>query len=106
MKVENKVQFTYISEILVEHLDEQVDGFQAPELIVVYVHAQRKKQPGVPPASPTAASILSHSVHQQSSNVHNSQRPWKFPLVNTGNYGLGDNAPRPISERPHVFAFC
>jgi len=43
VKVEDKVQFTYISEILVEHLDEQVDGFQAPELIVVYVHAQRKK---------------------------------------------------------------
>jgi hypothetical protein len=43
VKVEDKVQFAYISKVLVEHLNEQVDGLQAPELVVVHVHAQRKE---------------------------------------------------------------
>ena len=34
---------------LVEHLDEEVDGLEARELVVVDVHAEREKEPGVAP---------------------------------------------------------
>jgi hypothetical protein len=43
VKIENEVQLAHAAEVLVEDLDEQVDGLKASELIVVYIHAQCKK---------------------------------------------------------------
>lgn len=43
MKIENEVKFAHISEILIEHLDKQVDSFQTPQFVVIDVNAQREE---------------------------------------------------------------
>ena len=43
VKIENEVKFAHISEILVEHLDKQVDSFQTPQFVVIDINAQREE---------------------------------------------------------------
>ena len=64
MEVEDKVEFAHVAEILVEHFDEQVDRLQAPELVVVDIHTQGKKEPSVSSANPSSfsARTRAHSV--------------------------------------------
>ena len=57
VEVEHQVQLTHTAEVLIEHLDEQMDELHGHycayledrQLIVGLVHAQRKEQPCVAP---------------------------------------------------------
>jgi hypothetical protein len=49
VEVEDEIELADVAKVLVEHLDEEVDGLEARELVVVDVHAEREKEPGVAP---------------------------------------------------------
>ena len=51
VEIENKVELAHIAEILVKDLDKQMDCFQAPQLVIIHVHAEREEQPRVSPVS-------------------------------------------------------
>ena len=58
VKVEDKVELAHVPEELVEELDEEVDRLEVEQLIVVHVHAQREKEPGVPPVDELVLGVL------------------------------------------------
>ena len=47
VEVENQIQLTDIPEELVQHLDEEMDGFQVRQLVVIGVDADTEEQPRV-----------------------------------------------------------
>lgn len=49
VKVEDEVELAHVAEEGVEHLDEEVDGLEVRELVVVGVDARAKEEARVPP---------------------------------------------------------
>lgn len=49
VKVKHQIQFTYIPEETIQHLDEEMNSFQVRQLVVVCVHAHAEEQPRVAP---------------------------------------------------------
>lgn len=48
VEIEDQVQLTHVPKEAIEHLDEEVDGFQVRELVVVGVDAGAEEEAGVP----------------------------------------------------------
>jgi len=55
IKIKHQIQFTHVPEKLVQHLDEEVDGLEVGELVVVGVDTRAEKQPRVPSVHDLAA---------------------------------------------------
>jgi hypothetical protein len=51
VKIEDEIQFADIVEVVIEHLNEIVNGFQIVEIIVHYVHANTKVKASVSPVN-------------------------------------------------------
>lgn len=49
VEVEDEVELAHVAEEGVEHLDEEVDGLEEGELVVVGVDTRAKEEPRVPP---------------------------------------------------------
>jgi hypothetical protein len=39
VKIKHQIKLTHIAKVLIEHLDEQMDGFESHQLIVAHVDA-------------------------------------------------------------------
>lgn len=48
VEIEHQIQFTDIAEELVENLDEEMDGLEIRQLVVVGIHAHAEEETGVP----------------------------------------------------------
>ncbi len=42
MKVEDEVELAHVPEILVQHLDKEMDKLQHTQLVRIHIHTQRK----------------------------------------------------------------
>ena len=49
VKVEDQIQLADVPEESIQHLDEEVDGLEVSELVVVCVDARAEEEPRVPP---------------------------------------------------------
>ena len=49
VEVEDQVQLAHVAEEGVEHLDEEVDGLEVGQLVVIRVDARAEKEPRIPP---------------------------------------------------------
>lgn len=48
VKVKDKIQLAHVSEKGIQHLDEEVDGLEVRQLVVICVDARTEEEPGVP----------------------------------------------------------
>lgn len=56
VEVEDQIQFTYIAEELIQHLDEEVDSLQVCQLVVIGIHTDAEEQPRVSTVDDLSAS--------------------------------------------------
>ena len=55
VEVEDEIQLAYVAEELIQHFDEEVDGFQIGQLVVVGVDAGAEEESGVATVDDLAA---------------------------------------------------
>jgi hypothetical protein len=49
VEVENNVELADVAKILVQQLDEQVNGLHQKKLVIIYIHSKYEKDTGISP---------------------------------------------------------
>ncbi len=58
VEIKDQIKLAHISEKAIEHLDEEMDGLQVSQLVVVRIHADAEEEPGVAPVDDFEGSEL------------------------------------------------